>query len=714
VIRVWPGIPAPLGATWDGEGTNFAIFSPHAIRVELCLFDHPENAVASQQVELRKRSDQVWHAYLPDIRPGQAYGYRVHGPFAPTEGHRFNPAKLLLDPYAKAISASIRWDDALSSHPEGNANPDRDLLLDTRDSAGVLPKCLVIESEFSWGGDQPPRIPWHRTVIYECHVKAMTMLHPEVPEQLRGTYLGLATDPIIDHLARLGVTAVELLPVHQMVTERRLAEMGLTNYWGYSSIGYFAPDVRFASANGPIGRQVAEFKSMVKRLHRAGIEVLLDVVYNHTGEGNHLGPTLSFRGVGNDTYYWLDPENPRLYTDFTGCGNTVDPRQPRTLQLVLDSLRYWVTDMHVDGFRFDIAPVLGRDDQGFNPAAEFFQLVRQDPVLSSVKLIAEPWDLGPDGYQAGHFPAGWSEWNGKYRDTIRRFWRGDPGQIGDLASRLSGSSDLYRHNGRMPHASVNFVTCHDGFTLHDLVSYESKHNEANGEDNRDGTNQNWSRNWGVEGPAAATHVIRIRERTKRNLLATLAFSQGVPMISHGDELGRSQAGNNNAYCHDGPLTWINWELQPLQRELLEFTRAVFAVRAAHPVLRRRTYFSDEPSGAEHGSRLVWIREDGQELTQADWAEPLNHVLGMLIRVERSAENDPRGGPMEGDPLLLLVNGSGRTKSFTLPALGQPGSWTELIDTAHRAERLAEQGKVALAPRSLMLLRYDAIPPAAHP
>ena len=712
MTRARPGTPAPLGATWDGEGTNFAIYSEHATRVELCLFNHAGDAVAAECIALPERTGQVWHAYLPDVRPGQAYAYRVHGPDAPNEGHRFNPAKLLLDPYARAISGTIEWSDVLSGHPERTTDPQRDLVIDTRDSAGAMPKCLVIEPGFSWGGDQPPRTPWHRTVIYECHVKAMTMLHPEVPEQLRGTYLGLATDPIIDHLARLGVTAIELLPVHQMFTERRLAEMGLTNYWGYSSIGYFAPDIRFATASGAPGRQVDEFKTMVKRFHRAGIEVILDVVYNHTGEGNHLGPTLSFRGLDNTTYYWLKPENRRLYTDFTGCGNTVDVRHHPTLQLVVESLRYWVSEMHVDGFRFDIAPVLGRGDHGFNPAAEFFDLVRQDPLLSQVKLIAEPWDLGPDGYQVGRFPVGWSEWNGKYRDTVRRFWRGDTGQVGELASRLSGSSDLYGHNGRGPEASVNFVTCHDGFTLHDLVSYETKHNEANGEDNRDGTDQSWSRNWGVEGPAAATHIVRMRERIKRTLLATLAFSQGVPMISHGDELGRTQSGNNNAYCHDGPLTWIDWKLEPLDRELLEFTRTVFALRAANPVLRRRTFFSHEPAGPEHARDLTWLRADGGEMTAAEWEDPANHLLGMLIRGEASDETDQRGRRLNGDPILLLLNGGGRTKSFTLPAIGRPGAWTRLIDTAPQAPRPVQEDRVSLVPHSLVLFRYESTPPPA--
>jgi glycogen operon protein len=655
--------------------------------VELCLFPRPESGVDSERIALQ-RTGPIWHAYLHHVGPGQAYGYRVHGPYDPAEGHRFNPAKLLLDPYAKAISGSMRWHDALSGYPLGGTDPDRDLEADSRDSAGVMPKCIVIDTAFSWDDDRPPGIPWDRSVVYECHVKGMTMLHPDVPERLRGTYLGLATDPVIGHLRSLGVTAIELLPVHQIAAERRLAELGLTNYWGYNSVGYFAPDARFSTSSGAKGEQVVEFKSMVKRFHQAGIEVILDVVYNHTGEGSHLGPTLLFRGAGNAAYYWLDPANPRLYTDFTGCGNTVDLRKPPALELVIDSLRYWVEEMHVDGFRFDIAPVLGRDDSGFNPSAEFFTRVRQEPALSRVKLIAEPWDLGPGGYQVGAFPAGWSEWNGKYRDTVRHFWRGDPGHVGQLASRLAGSSDLYQSNHPIPQASVNFVTCHDGFTLHDLVSYESKHNLANGEENRDGNSHNISRNWGVEGPTEVTRTARIRERTKRNFLATLAFSQGLPMISHGDELGRSQSGNNNAYCQDSPLTWIDWVLSPSNQELLEFTRRVFAIRAANPLLRRSTFFHP-------GTDLTWLRTDGLEMTEGDWHEAGSHVLGMLIRADRGE-----------DAVLLLLNGGGRSKPFVLPSLDRPGSWREVVDTAHPAVQPIEADRVTLTAHSLMLLRFE--------
>jgi isoamylase len=683
-----PGLPEPLGATWNGKGVNFALYSAHAERVDLCLFDHPDDAFESERIELHERTRHVWHGYVPGLGPGQAYGYRVHGPYAPLQGHRFNPAKLLLDPYARAISGPMRWHDALSGSHLGNLNPDHDLTPDAQDSAGAMPKSLVVDTAFDWGDDRPPAIPWHRTIIYECHVKAMTMLHPDVSECLRGTYLGLASDPIIDHLKSLGVTAIELLPIHQVAAERRLAAQGLTNYWGYNSIGYFAPDARFAA--GPPDGQVAEFKSMVRRFHQAGIEVLLDVVYNHTGEGSHLGPTLSLRGIDNAAYYWLDPEQPRLYVDFTGCGNTVDVRRPAGLMLVLDSLRYWVKEMHVDGFRFDIATVLGRNDRGFNPTAEFFHLVRRDPVLSGVKLIAEPWDLGPDGYQVGKFPAGWSEWNGKYRDTVRQFWRGDPGQVAELACRLAASSDLYAAAGRSPQASVNFVTCHDGFTLEDLVSYESKHNLANGEENRDGTNHNMSRNWGVEGPTDVPRTVHMRERMKRNFLATLAFSQGVVMLSHGDELGRTQSGNNNAYCQDNPLTWMNWQLTPAQEQQLQFTRAVLAIRDANPLLRGELFFNDD-AGEAADKELRWLGADGQDMTSEAWHQPGNHVLGMLLQAN-------------GEALLLLLNGGGRSKPFALPSLRLPGVWTELVNTFNPGPPSIREGQITLGPRSSLLLR----------
>jgi isoamylase len=704
MIRVWPGGPAPLGATWDGEGTNFAIFSEHATSVELCLYDRPDDAVERERVPLGECTDLVWHAYLPDVRPGQLYGYRVHGPYDPEHGHRFNPAKLLLDPYAKAVSGSIRWDKARSSGAMRVVENERDLHPDLNDTAGLMPKCVVIEQAFSWGDDRRPETPWNRTVIYEAHVKGMTMRHPDVPDALRGTYLGLATDPIIDHLLGLGVTAIELLPLQYFVTERRLVDAGLTNYWGYSPIGYFAPDTRYATEGQ--GQQVSEFKSMVKRFHQAGIEVILDVVYNHTAEGNHLGPTLSFRGIDNSAYYRLDPKHPQFYIDYTGCGNTLDIRNARTMQLVMDSLRYWVSEMHVDGFRFDLAPTLARANIEPAPSARFFDVVRQDPELSRVKLIAEPWDLGPDGYQLGRFPVGWGEWNAHYRDTVRRFWRGDPGQVGALASCLAGSSDIFEPSRRSPQASINFVTCHDGFTLHDLVSYEHKHNESNGEGNKDGNDNNLSRNWGAEGPTDAVHIVRMRERIKRNLLAMLAFSQGVPMLSHGDEAGRTQLGNNNAYCQDGPVTWVDWRLTPLQGELLDFTRTVFAVRAANPVLRRRRFFRREAMRQGEPKDLTWLSPAGEEMTTEEWGDASNHVLGMLIRGEATDDIDERGRTPRGSAILLLLNGGARSRDFTLPAMERPGEWIQLLDTTHPAPRAFRGGQVHLAAHSLMLLQHQ--------
>jgi isoamylase len=629
-MRTHPGRAYPLGATWDGEGVNFALFSEYATAVELCLFDHPDAPHETARITLAEHEEFVWHVYLPDVRPGQLYGYRVRGPYAPEEGHRFNAAKLLIDPYAKAITGPIRWSDALYGYVPGD--PSEDLSFNSDDSAGAMPKCVVVESAFSWGDDRPPRTPWNRTVIYECHVKGLTQLHPGVPPALRGTYLGLATDTVIDHLLALGITAVELMPVHHFVDDRHLVERGLRNYWGYNSLGFFAPEVRYAT--GGRGEQVAEFRTMVKRLHRAGIEVILDVVYNHTAEGNHLGPTLSLRGIDNAAYYRLVPDAPRYYMDFTGCGNSFAMVNTRAIQLIMDSLRHWVLDMHVDGFRFDLAPVLARELHEVNRLGTFFDIIRQDPVLSQVKLIAEPWDLGPDGWQMGNFPAGWAEWNARFRDGVRRFWRADPGLVGDLATRLSGSSDLFAPSARLPYASINFVACHDGFTLGDLVRYEHKHNEANGEDNRDGTDDNASRNWGVEGPTESVPIRGIRRRIMRNFLATLAFAQGVPMLTAGDEMGRTQQGNNNAYCHDDALGWVDWTSDDEARALLEFTRRVFAIRREHPGLRRRRFFRAEAGTAPD---VTWLRPDGNEMAHEDWTDPHGHVLGMLIHATAAAE-----------------------------------------------------------------------------
>ncbi|HEX3157301.1 MAG TPA: glycogen debranching protein GlgX [Gemmatimonadaceae bacterium] len=703
-VRVWPGSPYPLGATWDGEGVNFALFSENATGVELCLFERVDGT--ETRIPVCERDDQIWHCYLPDVRPGQLYGYRVHGPYAPEEGHRFDPSQLLIDPYARAINGTIQWSDALFAYRVGG--PNEDLELNHQDSAPYLPKCVVVDPAFTWGDDRRPRTAPNRTVIYETHVKGMTIQHPDVPERLRGTYLGLASEPVVEHLLSLGVTAVELMPVHQFAVDRHLAERGLTNYWGYNSIGYFAPDIRYST--GGLASQVYEFKTMVKKLHSAGIEVILDVVYNHTAEGNHLGPTLSLKGIDNKAYYRLEPNNPRFYTDFTGTGNSLNMLHPRTMQLIMDSLRYWVLEMHVDGFRFDLASTLARELYEVNRLGTFFDIIHQDPVLNEVKLIAEPWDVGPGGYQVGNFPLRWAEWNGKYRDTVRQYWRGDPGRIAELASRLAGSSDIYKWSDRSAYASVNFVTAHDGYTLRDLVSYEQKHNEANGEGNRDGDNNNLSRNWGVEGEADDPVIEERRDRVIRNFLATLAFSQGVPMLSHGDEMGRTQYGNNNAYAQDNALTWVNWQLDDRWQRVLAFTRHVFAIRAANPVLRRRHFFRGTAVSAEAaGKDLTWVRPDGHELSDDDWHSPDSHVLGMLIDGEATDERDDRGRPVRGDTLLLLMNNGPEERTFRLPRMESSGWWAVLVDTA-RAEQPAEavpirKASVVVGAYSQQLLRY---------
>jgi isoamylase len=700
-MRVWPGQPYPLGATWDGEGVNFALFSENATGVELNLFDSPDDAKESHRIVLPEFTDHVWHAYLPDVRPGQFYGYRVHGPYKPEEGHRFNQHNLLIDPYAKAITGRIHWSNALFAYEVGG--PQQDLEMSTENSAGSVPKCVVIDSAFTWGADRRPRIPWNRTVIYECHVKGMTIRHPDVPAPLRGTYLGLCSDAMIDYFLALGITAVELLPIHQFVVDRQLAEGGLTNYWGYNSIGFFAPDVRYATRG--LGNQVYEFKSMVKTLHSAGIEVILDVVYNHTGEGNHLGPTLSLRGIDNKAYYRLDPKNLRHYVDFTGCGNSLNMQHPRTIQLITDSLRYWVEEMHVDGFRFDLAPVLARELLEVNKLGTFFDIIQQDPILSTVKLIAEPWDIGPGGYQVGNFPVRWAEWNGKYRDAIRRYWRGDEDMVPELASRLAGSADIYHGTGRAVYASINFITAHDGYTLHDLVSYEQKHNEANGENNKDGHDDNLSRNWGVEGETNDERILDLRFRVMRDFLATLAFSQGVPMLSHGDEIARTQCGNNNAYAQDNEISWMNWALDDRRKALLEFTRHAFAIRHAHPVFRRRHFFHGAPIKEGAPKDLMWIRSDGREMTEQDWQNGGIKTLGALVNGEATDDTDERGRPIRDDTMLLLTNARDEEVRFELPEIAGEGRWAELVDTTEDRLRLIEVGWVRLAPYSLMLLRF---------
>ncbi|HSJ00714.1 MAG TPA: glycogen debranching protein GlgX [Patescibacteria group bacterium] len=672
-LRVWRGNPYPLGATWDGSGVNFAIFSENAEAVDLCLFDADGG---EQRVRMTEQTDLVWHCYLPDMRPGQRYGYRVHGPYDPQRGHRFNPAKLLIDPYAKRIDGAVKWDDSLFGYRIGGDV--EDLAPDERDSAPFAPKSVVINQAFVWGGDAPPRTPFDRTLIYEVHVKGFTKLHPDVPEELRGTYAGLVSAPAIDYLTNLGITAVELLPVHQHVNDRHLVERGLSNYWGYNTIGFFAPDVRYSATGEP----VSEFKTMVKRLHDAGIEVILDVVYNHTGEGNHLGPTISFRGVDNAAYYRLSPEDQRYYVDYTGTGNTLDATSPKVLQLIMDSLRYWVTEMHVDGFRFDLASALAREMYDVDKLGSFFDIIHQDPVISQVKLIAEPWDVGPGGYQVGNFPVGWAEWNGKYRDSVRRFWKGIGGQAAELAYRLSGSSDLYASSGRQPHASVNFVTAHDGYTLNDLVSYERKHNEANGEDNRDGDNNNESMNFGAEGETDEEGIIEIRERQKRNFLATLLLSQGVPMLLGGDEMGRTQGGNNNGYAQDNEISWFGWDLKRRDRQLLAFTRSLIRLFTMHPVLRRRRFFQGRQIRGSRVKDLTWYAPDGAEMTDEQWQAPGVKTLGVQFAGDAIDERGPRGERIVDDTLLIILNADDRPVAFTLPNHEAAKRWELVFDTVH--------------------------------
>ena len=676
-VRTRPGAPYPLGATWDGAGVNFAVWSEHATGMDLCLFDGKDPTREVHRLAIRERTDAVWHLYLPEARPGLLYGYRAHGPYEPKAGHRFNPAKLLLDPYARAITGDVTWDDALFGYRIGD--PEEDLSLDERDSAPFAPRSVVVDPAFSWGDDRLPRIPWNRTVIYECHVKGFTMRHPDVPRELRGTYAGLASPPVVDYLQRLGVTAVELLPVHQFVAERSLVERGLTNYWGYNSIGFFAPDARYAASGGS-GDQVREFKTMVKTLHQAGIEVILDVVYNHTAEGNQLGPTLCFRGLDNASYYRLLPEEPRYHRDYTGCGNTLDMTHPRALQLLMDSLRHWVLEMHVDGFRFDLAATLAREIHEVDRLSAFFDVIHQDPVISQVKLIAEPWDLGEDGYQVGNFPAGWAEWNGKYRDTIRRYWKGDWGQVGELGYRLTGSSDLYESSGRRPYASVNFITCHDGFTLADLGSFDEKHNEANGEDNRDGASDNDSWNCGAEGPTDDPAIVALRERQMRNFLATLFLSQGIPMLAAGDEVARTQSGNNNAYCQDNELAWFKWSCTRAQARQLEFTRRLIALRLANPVFHRRTFFQGRRIHGSEVKDLSWFRPDGKEMAEDEWQDWFSRCVGLRLAGDAIEEVDPRGEPIVGDTFLLLLNAHHEPVPFVLPAHRTRVRWELVLDT----------------------------------
>jgi isoamylase len=713
-MRVWPGSSYPLGATWDGKGVNFALFSEHATKVELCLFDSVDADKETQRIPLPEQTDQVWHAYLPEVLPGQLYGYRVYGPYEPHQGHRFNPYKMVLDPYAKSVGRDVRWTDELFGYRIGD--PEADLSYDERDNAAYAPLAVVVDPAFTWGDDRPPRTPWHKTSIYELHVKGFTQLHPEVPDRLRGTYAGLASEAAVRHLTNLGITAVELLPVHQFLNDRVLVDRGLTNYWGYNTLGYFAPESRYASPHVPQDA-VQQFKMMVAALHAAGIEVILDVVYNHTAEGNQMGPTLSLRGIDNAAYYKLSPDDPRYYMDYTGCGNSLNMRHPRVLQLIMDSLRYWVTEMHVDGFRFDLASTLARELYEVDRLGAFFDIVHQDPILSQVKLIAEPWDVGPGGYQVGNFPVLWSEWNGKYRDTVRRFWKGDQDTLAELATRLSGSSDLYQGDGRKPYASLNFVTCHDGFTLHDLVSYNDKHNEANGENNQDGANDNNSWNCGAEGPTDDPGINALRWQQKRNFMATLLLSEGVPMLLAGDELSHTQQGNNNAYCQDNELTWLHWELNETQQAFGEFVRALLALRRTQPVLQRRKFFHGRAIHGEGIQDISWFEPSGQEMTEETWNAEYVRCLGVRLAGDLIDEVDEHGEPIVGDTIMMLFNAHHEPMPFTLPETAEGQQWERLFDTAApEGEPLQCSGgqQYELQGRSMAVLRTriaqeDALP-----
>jgi isoamylase len=696
-----PGEPFPLGATWDGTGTNFSLFSEVAQRVELCLFD--DNG-AETRVDLPERTAFCWHGYLRHVAPGQRYGFRVHGPWDPAHGHRCNPAKLLLDPYARAVSGGVQWDRALFPYPMGGD----DLLREDSDSAPFMPKGIVVDNAFEWDGDRLLRRPLHQTVIYELHVKGFTKRHPDVPKALRGTYAGLAHPAAIAYLTRLGVTAVELLPIHQFVHEPHQLEKGLRNYWGYHSIGFFAPHGEYSSA-GDAGGQIAEFKGMVKALHAAGLEVILDVVYNHTGEGNHLGAILSFKGIDNRAYYRTVGDDHRFYMDYTGTGNTLNMRHPHALQLVMDSLRYWVQEMHVDGFRFDLTSALARELYEVDRLSAFFDIIHQDPVLATVKLIAEPWDVGEGGYQVGNFPVRWCEWNGKYRDTVRDFWRGEGQVLADFANRLTGSADLYQDDGRQPYASVNFVTAHDGFPLRDLVSYNEKHNQANGEDNTDGESHNRSWNCGAEGPSDGLEVKELRARQSRNFLATLLLSQGIPMILGGDELGRTQGGNNNAYCQDNEISWIDWE--SADRDLLEFTRHVIGVVGAHPVFQRRRWFKGRPLRGKGVSDIAWFRFDGQEMSDQDWETGVVKSFAVFLNGDALRDLDEHGMRLRDDSFLLAFNAHDEPRALTLPPQPFGEHWVVAIDTASQSDEdapaLTAGGSLEVQSRSMLVLSRGA-------
>ena len=703
-ITVQPGSPFPLGATWDGRGVNFALYAENATGVELCLFDSKEQQNESERIKVDERTHHVWHIYIPGLKPGQLYGYRVYGRYEPEHGHRFNPNKFLIDPYAKAISDTVHWHDSLFGYEVGH--PDADLSFSGQDSVPFMPRCVVIDPTFDWQEDKFPKIPYHKTIIYELHVKGFTKLHPHIPENIRGTYSSLAHPAVINYLRELGITAVELMPIHYFISDRQLEERGKTNYWGYNTIGFFAPDVRYSS-NGHLGEQVFEFKNMVKELHKAGIEVFLDVVYNHTGEGNHLGPTLSFRGVDNASYYRLTHDK-RYYMDYTGTGNTLSANLPNVLRLIMDSLRYWILEMHVDGFRFDLASTLARELHEVDRLGSFFDIIHQDPVISQVKLIAEPWDIGEGGYMVGNFPPGWAEWNGKYRDCMRDYWRGANSMLSEFAQRLTGSSDLYKNDYRHPTASVNFITAHDGFTLNDLVSYNEKHNEANDENNNDGENHNRSWNCGAEGPTDDPAILALRNRQKRNFLTTLFLSQGVPMLLAGDEMGRTQNGNNNPYCQDNEISWINW--QDADIELLEFTKKLIRGYKDHNVFSRRDWFKGQPIKGRGLTDIAWFSPDGKKMNEENWKQDFAKCLAVYLNGRGIHSLDYDGKPIVDDNFYLIFNAHSEPVEYKLPTRRYGAQWIKVIDTntnfvaEEEGERYRAAAKITVEGFSVVLLK----------
>ena len=702
-FKVYTGHPFPLGATWDGEGVNFALFSEFATGVELCLFNHSDDDAESMRIRMTERTGHVWHVYLPEARPGQLYGFRVDGPYEPENGHRFNKNKLLIDPNAKAIAGTIDWHESLYGYVMGD--PEGDVTFSKSDSAPYIPKCVVIDPAFDWHGDKAPNVPYHKSIIYELHVKGFTELHPDIPENMRGTYAALAHPATIKYLHELGVTAVELMPVHHFITDHYLKEKNLTNYWGYNTIGFFAPDVRY-SGTGIHGEQVTEFKNMVKELHKAGIEVILDVVYNHTGEGNQMGPTLSFRGVDNASYYRLTEDNKRFYMDYTGTGNTLNANMPDVLRLFMDSLRYWILEMHVDGFRFDLASTLARELHDVDRLSSFFDIIHQDPVISQVKLIAEPWDVGEGGYQVGNFPPGWAEWNGKYRDCMRDFWRGADSMLAEFGNRFTGSSDLYKDANRQPTASVNFITAHDGFTLNDLVSYNDKHNEANGENGNDGENNNRSWNCSVEGDTDIEKVIRLRHKQRRNFLTTMFLSQGIPMLVAGDEFGRTQHGNNNAYCQDNEISWVHWD--SMDTELLEFTKQLIHLRKTHPTFRRRGWFKGRPIKGIGLEDIAWFVPDGTEMSEENWTNGFAKSLAVYLNGQGIHSLGPKGDKVVDDHFYIIFNAHYGGLTYKLPGKKYGHEWIKILDTNYSKigdEEVYQPGaEIELRSRSVVVLK----------